>query len=408
MDSLRVGRADGRARVLIVSTDLPGPLDRGFRIRVHHLAASLTTGHDVTLLAPACKPTDAGPLSEFGVEVLAYRVGSSSGPIARVRHMLHRLKGGSSPTAVHRAAVAALKRSAQERRFDVVQVESPDLVLSARALGVPVVLDAHNIWHELARRRAVMLTSRRRRVVQALVVRRQRTRERRAWRQADLCLTTSAREKVVLAAAGASRPTVVPNGVDTDLLLPCDRHHVRTVHGSPYLVLVGLMAYGPNADAAQHLIRDVLPLVQREHANVGVRIVGGDPPPALRRLADTSVDITGYVPDVEPHICGAAVVVVPLRVGSGTRLKVLEALALGRPVVTTSLGAEGIDVVDGTHVLVADGARAFADAVLRLLADPLLAAALGSRGRRLVEDKYAWARVGDRLAHAYSDLLTQP
>ena len=114
------------------------------------------------------------------------------------------------------------------------------------------------------------------------------------------------------------------------------------------------------------------------------------------------------MPDVRPFIAAADVVVVPLRIGSGTRLKILEALAMGRPVVTTRIGAEGLDLVDGEHVLIADGPTAFAAAVDRVLADDRLAAQLGERGRTLVERSYDWPEIGSRLVEAYDQLLAPP
>ncbi len=393
------------AQVLVVSPDAPGPLDQGFRIRVHHLVAALVQGdHRVTLLA-APGGRDDGALADLGVEVLRCPQGSGStrpaGFAGRVRDI-----AAGRPPGTQAAAVAGLLpvlgRLLVARRFDAVQVELPELVKVVASRGVRCVLDAHNIWSELTRRRQVLVPSTSRRLAGAVLAHRQRVAEQRSWRAADLCLATSERESAVMAAAGARRTALVPNGVDVDAIRPagppgCD--------APPRLVFVGLLSYGPNADAATSLVRDVLPLVHQSRPDVRVRIVGAGAPPALAALAGPHVELTGGVADVRPHLAAAAAVVTPLRVGSGTRLKILEALAMARPVVSTGMGAEGLGLVDGVHALLADGPEALAAAVLRVLGHPDMAADLGRAGRALVESSYAWSHVGARLQTAYRELL---
>lgn len=395
------------ARILVVSPEAPAPLDRGFRLRVHHLLAALARAGDrVTVLAPRSASSDRG-LEELGVEVLHCPTrdlpGGRTGWVPRVRDVV----AGRPPGTLTAAALdlrPVLGRLLRERPFDAVQVELPSLVDVPVSRGIPTVLDAHNLWYELTRRRQALVRSAPRRLAGTAVAWRQRTVERGAWRAADLCLATSEREREVIAVAGVRRTALVPNGVDTGAVRPCD----GPAEQPPRLVFVGLMGYRPNADAVTHLVRDVLPVVHRSRPEVRVRIVGDGVPSDLARLAGPSVEFTGGVPDVRPHLAGAAVVVTPLRVGSGTRLKILEALAMGRPVVSTSTGAEGLGLVDGVHALIADDPGALAAAVLRVLEQPALAASLGRAGRALVESEYAWTRIGERLRTAYDELLGTP
>ena len=137
-------------------------------------------------------------------------------------------------------------------------------------------------------------------------------------------------------------------------------------------------------------------------------IVGGDPPEEVRQLAGPNVVVTGTVPDVRPYVYKAAVFVVPLRMGGGTRLKVLEGLSMKKAMVSTSLGCEGIDVVDGTHLLIADTPEAFANAVLRVLGDPALVDRLATAGRDLVDRHYRWERVVGDLEEFFATLLERP
>ena len=157
-----------------------------------------------------------------------------------------------------------------------------------------------------------------------------------------------------------------------------------------------------------HFCRDILPLIRRAAPATSLAVVGKDPPPVVRALASSHVLVTGTVPDVRPWMQSAAVFVCPLRVGGGTRLKILEAQASGRAVVSTSLGCEGLAVTPGQDILVADEPAAFADAVLRCLRDPALRARLGAAGRALVERRYRWEAIGADLAAFYEELLARP
>ena len=416
--SSRSERATDRGDLLVVSPDAPGPLDQGFRIRVHHLAAALAeAGYRVTLLAPPAGPDGDDALDRLGVEVVAAGT-SIVRPVerrqARISRALRLLAGYPPPGALAARADTmrpTLARLLAERAFDAVQVEVPEFVEAASTSDAPVVLDAHNIWWELTARRQTIDPWAMRRAVRAIGLRPQRMREERAWRRADLCLTTSEREGAIVRAAGARRVAVVPNGVDPDAHQPMDGLGAGGDPGrggnadAPTLVFVGLLGYEPNADAVTHLIRDILPLIHEDRPGVHVQVVGDGASAELLRLARPGVVFTGRVPDVRPYVTAADAVVVPLRSGSGTRFKILEALALGRPVVTTTMGGEGLDLIDGQHALIADGPSAFARAVGRVLSDDRLARELGTNGRALVKQSYGWPEIGARLAEAYDQLL---
>jgi glycosyltransferase involved in cell wall biosynthesis len=194
---------------------------------------------------------------------------------------------------------------------------------------------------------------------------------------------------------------VVPNGADVD-------HLASVPHGPGVpgrLLFTGTMSYPPNAQAARWLVEHVMPIVRARRPDVSLEVVGRDPPTAVRQLAGPGIAVTGRVPDLATHFAAAAVVVAPLLSGSGTKLKVLEAMAAGRPVVATTIGAEGIDARDGEDLRVADSPAAFADAVLDLLADSSEAARIGRNGRELAARRYSWPASGERMHDALTAWL---
>jgi glycosyltransferase involved in cell wall biosynthesis len=192
-----------------------------------------------------------------------------------------------------------------------------------------------------------------------------------------------------------SQLAVIPNGVDTASFSP------TPLPAGPRLVFTGALYTGPNRDGLQWFCREVLPLIRRQQPNATLTIAGMAPTADVAALgAVEGVNVLSDVADIRPFIGEARVVVVPLRVGSGSRLKILEALAAGRPVVSTTVGAEGLDLEPGRHLLLADEPAAFAEAVCRLIGDEASARSLVGPGRRAVEELYAWPDIGERFVDA--------
>jgi glycosyltransferase involved in cell wall biosynthesis len=181
---------------------------------------------------------------------------------------------------------------------------------------------------------------------------------------------------------------VMPNGVDLAYF-----HPQSTITTKKSLVFTGTFSYEPNVDAAVYFVEEILPLVREQYPEIELYLVGSNPHPRVKALAkDPRVIVTGYVDDVRPFVWDAAIVIVPLRMGSGTRLKVLEAMAMEKPLVSTSIGCEGISTVSDEHLLVANTPTEFAEAIGRLLREDGLPKALGRNGRRLVELQYSWEK----------------
>jgi glycosyltransferase involved in cell wall biosynthesis len=189
---------------------------------------------------------------------------------------------------------------------------------------------------------------------------------------------------------------VVPTGVDTAYFAEV---------GGParprHMVFTGSMDWLPNEDGMVYFVRDVLPLIRRHEPTATLSIVGRAPTPAIARLAsEEGVEVTGRVDDVRPHMAAGAVYIVPLRIGGGTRLKIFEAMAMGKPVVSTTIGAEGLPVTPGADVVIADTAETFADAVVRLFRDDAERRRIGAAAKRLVAERYDWSAVFGHLEEA--------
>jgi len=191
--------------------------------------------------------------------------------------------------------------------------------------------------------------------------------------------------------------SVVRNGVDLTKFTP------DFVPGASHLIaFTGAMDWPPNIDGATFFVREILPRIRQQNAAAHLLIVGSNPSQSLiHTLATPYVRFTGSVEDVRPYLRQARLVVVPLRIGGGTRLKILEAWALGKPVVSTTIGAEGLPIQDGTNIALADSAEAFAQRVIELLKDTPAAGQLGIAGRRVVEEVFGWDRVARTLIDAY-------
>ncbi len=195
---------------------------------------------------------------------------------------------------------------------------------------------------------------------------------------------------------------VVPNGVDCAFIRPA----VLREGGAPVLLFTGDMGFEPNVQAACLLAQRVFPEVRHLHPEAELHLVGRNPGPRILALRAPGITVTGEVPDMIPHLHSATVYVAPLATGAGTRTKLLEAMAAGLPIVTTRVGIEGIDAVDGRQVILADDPEAFTAAVLRLLADLVERQRLGGAARRLAEDRYDWSRCLAPLEPLYTGLLS--
>jgi polysaccharide biosynthesis protein PslH len=391
-------------RILIVSAQFPYPPRSGFAMRLFHLARRLAERHEVTLLSYAtAEEAAAGDGLAGPVRIVTVARDGTSMRNKRVAQALS--LASPRPFSCRSVDSPAMQRAIDElcsrEQFDVIQLETSLLCTFRFPRAARLVLDEHNIEYEVHQRTAEGERSVTRRLFNRLEATRFRRFEQRCWSRVDACMVTSDRElPIVRRHAGQIPVGVVPNGVDIEHFKPGGGDiRARTV------LFNGILTYRPNVDAAEHLVDEIWPLVRRRHPDARLTLVGRASPEDRRRFTRPGVEVTGEVPDVRPYLRDAAVVVVPVRIGGGTRLKVVEGLALGKAMVSTSLGCEGIDVRDGEHLLIADGAESFASKVIGLFDDPAKGDELGRAGRGLIERAYSWDLVGRRMETVYDEML---
>lgn len=291
-------------------------------------------------------------------------------------------------------------------KFDIVQVHQAYLAGSLpENTPARTLLDMHDVLSDHERR---VMDSKKRpthRIQGWLEWQKMRRFERKMVRRFDHCLTVSENDRHSISRLTRRDDiSIVSNGVDVDYFLPCDGREQPN-----HLVFTGSMNYPPNAEAIRWFYRDIFPSIRKKVPGVSLTVVGWEPPPDVIALNDDpAVTVTGYVDDVRPYLAQAAVVIVPILSGSGTRLKILDAWAMGKTVVSTSLGAEGLAIEPGSNILLADEPAAFARSVARLLSDSSMCYELGQAGRELVLQQYSWSAIADELNEVYIHLMERP
>jgi glycosyltransferase involved in cell wall biosynthesis len=217
----------------------------------------------------------------------------------------------------------------------------------------------------------------------------------------DRCITVSESDRDILRKSSPLLVVdVIPNGIDIH-----EYRQLPMTDKSPSLIFVGNMDYLPNVDAVTAFCHRSLPIIREQFSNVELWIVGVNPAKEVLDLRSRSIHVTGQVSDVRPFYCRATASVVPLRAGGGTRLKILESMALGRPVVSTSIGCEGLDVTDGVHLLIGDDMKEIALKTIKVLADRSLQKRLADKARELAVARYGWDSIAQRLCDTYEQLL---
>jgi len=354
-----------RERLVFATCRPPFPLESGARIRTHRLLTGLARAFDTTLLTFEFEPghpDDHVSKLELerllpGVSVLTV-AGRWRGKRKSQIASLARRESWTNGRYRTEGFTAALTQLVASDAPHVVHFDDPGVALVPPFADALNVYCAHNVEQTILRLGA-RVGDPMRRAFNAVEARKVAREERRIWRRADLCLATSPLDRAVMSAAGARRVEVCPNGADPVERLPVRR---RQADEPLRLLFVGSGHYAPYQRGLAWMVEEVLPLV-RAQVPVQFDVVGAPP---TRPIAGEGVRYVGRVPRVEPYYDAAHVVVVPVFEGSGTRLKIVEAAAFGRPVVSTRLGAEGLPLTPGAHFLQADGAHDFAAAVLAL------------------------------------------
>ncbi len=397
-------------RVLFVSLSVPYPPGNGQRMRNWSLVQTLfEEGHEVTLVSFA-EPREMASDGEClrrtcrDVRFVPLPVSAVNGSATygtRLRAFLCGL-----PYGVWRFRSAAINQGLREllmeRKFDVVICDDIYQIANLPRCGsLPVLLNKHDITHVIFQRYLAHETNPMKFGYGWAEYRKLRRWEAQACGDVAVVWACSQNDRTLLRALSPkARVTVVPNAIDAARYAPQEEPSGKTI------LYFGAMDWYPNQDAVGFFISAVLPELQELVPGVKFIVAGRDPSEEFRRkfAAIPEVEFTGTVPDMRAEISRAAVCVVPLRIGSGTRLKILEAAAMARPIVSTRIGAEGLDFVDGKEILLADEPMQFAQAVADLLADPARRRALGLTARRRVEEQYSFAVLRRAVRKALAEL----
>lgn len=385
--------------ILFLATWFPYPPDNGSKLRVYHLLRALGQAHKVTLVSFAFgtarpeQPEDLRTLcTDIHVVPLNPFVVNRASPL---RTFLSLRPVASRPVPAMRDLVRNVLGS---HTFDAViaSTEVMEAYTDAVPPGVSRILEEHNSMTRWARERYDEQTTLLQRARCWLSWRKQCCYEAQLFRRYSLVTMVSEVDRQAtldIVVADRLRVEVVSNGVD------CRHNRPGLIPPRPNaLVYNGALTYSVNYDAMQWFLTEVYPRIKARLPNISLTITGSTQDVDLTTLAlEDSVYLTGYVDDVRLPVAEAAVCVVPIRQGGGTRLKILEAMALGTPVVATSKGAEGLDVVDGEHLLIGDTPAAFADAVVRVIKGSDLRERLRRNARLLVETRYDWETIGARF-----------
>jgi polysaccharide biosynthesis protein PslH len=399
--------------ILLLTPQPPFPAHQGTAIRNWGVLRHIGSKHSITLLSFAPPDVSVAPPELAAhccaVELVPFPVRRTA---ARLRTVATR-RADLAERLWSPAFDRTLRRLLEASRFDLVQVEGLELgrylwTIHECGPNTPIVYDAHNSEVTIQQRAWQSDRAQPRRWAAAGYSRLQVARLTQF--EAEVCRLASAVTCVSEVDAAALRrlvpgiePVVVPNGIEmTEYPWPGTRQPAEDI-----LTFTGKMDYRPNVDAALWFAGEILPRIRDRRRTVRFEVIGQKPAPSLVRLdGQDGVVVVGAVPDTRPYIARGAVYVAPLRMGGGTRFKLLEAMALGRPVVSTALGAEGFSVRPEQEVLIANTAADFARAVLRLLDQPALAQQLGLAGRAFVKAGYDWSAIIPRLEAVYRRLVS--
>ena len=398
-------------KILMVAPDLPYPLNNGGKIRTHHLLKNLALNNELTLVAFDRYPEE--PSRQEELESICRKV---------IAVPLHKRQQRSQKRKTQLLSLfrkrpyqyfnnfseemqRVIDRCLAEEQYDVVHVVLAQMGYYFVPKGPLYVLDQQNVEYEILYRTYVAEKMSIRKIYNFSEWRKFQHDEANICRKVDLCLTPSLRDSQILKKhAPQTHFTVVPNGVDSTYFQDSGKH--KPVKAS--ILFTGTIDYYPNTDGLRYFLTEIFPLIKERIPTVQFYIAGKDPPPEIARYAtDPNIIVTGFVEDIREYFERSQVVVVPLRIGGGTRLKILEAMAMKKPVVSTPIGAEGLDVEEGENILLEEDPAKFAKAVFELINNIPLQKQLGVAGRQLIEQKYDWYSVATNLEATYRELTSK-
>jgi Glycosyltransferase len=394
-------------RILWVKADKLLPVQNGGNIRTFHVLRYLSERHDLTFFSYYGGSPDA----EYERELQRQLPGSVavctgkrelSGPARGLDYLFHLT--AEPPYAVSRFAHAAVRKQIQtwyrEQKFDVAVCDFLDAAVNFPGrLNLPSVLFQHNVEAEIWRRHAATAENPIKKMMYGVEFRKMLRYERAEVRKFHHVIAVSENDRALMMQwVDGDRITVVPTGVDLSQYRPDPAQSAGRAEAAPLITFVGAMDWEPNVDGLDFFCGDVWPTIKTEIPAARFRIVGRNPDRRVQKWAvnDPSIEVTGRVPSVVEHLRESSAVIVPLRIGGGTRLKIYEAMATGKAVVSTTVGAEGLDVHHGRDIILADDPHSFAQGVITLLRDPQLRLRYEIAAAETAA-RYDWPAIGQRF-----------
>ena len=399
-------------RILFVSTHLPVPATNGQAIRTLSMVRALATaGHELAFVsfsnhrsAKELDPLLSGCRTIDVVPRTAVNLSQGADYLGRLRCMA-RLQ----PYALQRFSAPAMRQLIQthldKQAFDVIVADSLYAMMNLPPTETPIVLNCHNVEHLIIKRFAELERNPMKAMYARWESRLLGKAEQRACLRSTIGLVCSEFDRDALARLCPTLGTfIVPNSVDTEYFSPVQPTKPNV--NVPVVLFQGSMDWYPNRDAVEYFANEIFPLLRNDFPTLRFIVAGRNPSPAfIRKFARMDgIEFTGTVPDMRCFLAAATVAVVPLRLGSGTRIKILEACAMGKAVVSTRVGAEGLEFVDGKELLIADDAASFAEAVAKLLRDPQQRKLMGRLARSKVVERYSSKAVDQTLLTALGSL----
>lgn len=395
-------------KILHLSPYCPVPPNFGGALRIYHLLKGISKNNEVTFVTFG-KDSEKKLLTDhFKSQVKAFHVVNPpwTWSYRRIAQFYALWTSGSFFSLFSKSMEMQKKIDdiLETEDFDIVQMEFPIMGNFELKTDAVKVLDEHNIEYDNMYRMWRYQQNSLRRIHYYLEYKKSYEEELATCRKMDSIFVVSERDKMILNKDVPDIPKfLMPNGVDTSYFKPMYEDI------EPYsMVFTGMMGYFPNYDGMLYFLDEIFPLILEKIPQAKIYIVGNSPPKSLQDRSADNVIVTGFVDDVRPYVWSSSIYVVPLRMGGGTRLKVLEALSMKKPVITTSIGCEGINVVDGDSVLIEDNPENFALRAVELLNDFAMRKILSSNGYDLIRSTYDWEIITETMDETYQKISAAP
>ena len=404
-------------KILYISDYLPFPLNSGANLRIFNLIKGLSRKNEITLCSLYWEnDKEQQDIAVKGLSTICKRI--ETAPITEKSKLAHfpglikfALTGKPLETKFYYSPILAQKIHSltKKNQYDIIQIEHSHMAMYIDCIDkhqtAKKILTFHNIIFDQNKSLYKIMQGFENKIRCWIATQQMEAWEPRIARRFDRCITVSERDRqLIIHAAPGLKVDVIPNGVDTKTLQPLMKNVEK-----PALIFVGSMDYPPAVDASVYFCSQVLPLIRKKVPEVGVWLVGRNPTQEIKDLGkdDAHIHVTGMVDSVIDYYEKATITIVPLRAGGGTRLKILESMALGKPIVSTSIGCEGINVEDGKNILIADTPELFSEYIIQLMESELLRNKITTEARKLVESTYDWQILSDHLTEIYQDVLVK-